>query len=171
MTHVVLGTFAGLNNDTGNLQSEDVGSARRRRIESAALEDVGPVHAGGGDFDQHFARAGPRHLAINDRKLLRPIRLRAHDCFHRSWNAVAHARRLLTERAHGSNGSHMDLDELFPSKPGDPLVELGKQDLDPMSIEELQARIESLKVEIARVEAHMTRVQAHRSAAEDLFKK
>jgi len=65
----------------------------------------------------------------------------------------------------------MDLDDLFPSKPGDPLVELAKQDLDPMSIEELQERIESLKAEIARVEAHMNRAQAHRSAAEDLFKK
>ena len=65
----------------------------------------------------------------------------------------------------------MDIDDLFPSKPGDPLVELAKQDLDPMSIEELVARIESLKAEIARVEAHMARAQAHRSAAEDLFKK
>jgi len=65
----------------------------------------------------------------------------------------------------------MDLDDLFPSKPGDPLVELAKQDLDPMSIEELQSRIESLKAEIARVEAHMARAQAHRSAAENLFKK
>ena len=34
----------------------------------------------------------------------------------------------------------MDLDDLFPSKPGDPLVELAKQDLDPMSIEELKER-------------------------------
>lgn len=65
----------------------------------------------------------------------------------------------------------MDIDDLFPSKPGDPLVELAKQDLDPMSIEELVARIESLKAEIARVETHMARAQAHRSAAEDLFKK
>ena len=65
----------------------------------------------------------------------------------------------------------MDLDELFPSKPGDPLVELAKQDLDPMSVAELDARIASLKVEIARVEAHMKRAQAHRSAAEELFKK
>ncbi|MGN6848554.1 MAG: DUF1192 domain-containing protein [Sphingomicrobium sp.] len=65
----------------------------------------------------------------------------------------------------------MDLEDLFPSKPGDPLVELGKQDLDPMSIEELQARIEALKAEIARVEAHMQRAQTHRSAAEELFKK
>jgi uncharacterized small protein (DUF1192 family) len=65
----------------------------------------------------------------------------------------------------------MDVEDLFPSKPGDPLVELAKQDLDPMSIEELQARVESLKGEIARVEAHMAQAQAHRSAAEDLFKK
>jgi uncharacterized small protein (DUF1192 family) len=65
----------------------------------------------------------------------------------------------------------MDLEELFPSKPGDPLVELARQDLDPMSIEELQLRIEALKAEIARVEAHMSKAQTHRSAAEELFKK
>jgi uncharacterized small protein (DUF1192 family) len=65
----------------------------------------------------------------------------------------------------------MDLDDLFPSKPSDPLVELARQDLDPMSIEELEARIEALKVEIARVEAHMQRAQTHRSEAEELFKK
>ena len=65
----------------------------------------------------------------------------------------------------------MDLEDLFPSKPDDPLVALGKQDLDPMSIEELKVRIETLKVEIARVENHMKRAQDHRSAAEELFKK
>ena len=65
----------------------------------------------------------------------------------------------------------MDLDELFPSKPDDPLVALAKQDLDPLSIAELQERIEALKAEIARVEAHMQRAQIHRSAADELFKK
>jgi len=65
----------------------------------------------------------------------------------------------------------MDLEELFPSRPGDPLVELAKQDLDPISIEELHARIEALKAEIARVEAHIDRATKHRSAAEELFKK
>ncbi|HKX90828.1 MAG TPA: DUF1192 domain-containing protein [Sphingomicrobium sp.] len=65
----------------------------------------------------------------------------------------------------------MDLDDLFPSKPDDPLVALGKQDLDPLSIDELKERVETLKAEIARVEAHMQRAQTHRSAAEDLFKK
>jgi uncharacterized small protein (DUF1192 family) len=65
----------------------------------------------------------------------------------------------------------MDLEDLFPSKPDDPLVALGKQDLDPLSIDELKERVELLKAEIARVEAHMQRAQTHRSAAEDLFKK
>jgi uncharacterized small protein (DUF1192 family) len=65
----------------------------------------------------------------------------------------------------------MDLEDLFPSKPDDPLVALAKQDLDPMSVDELQDRIEALKAEIERVESHMKRAQSHRSAAEELFKK
>ena len=65
----------------------------------------------------------------------------------------------------------MDLEDLFPNKPSDPLAELGKQDLDPMSIDELHARIEALKVEIERVVNHIRRAQDHRSAAEELFKK
>jgi uncharacterized small protein (DUF1192 family) len=81
------------------------------------------------------------------------------------------APRLLTPRPHGSTIRTVDLDDLFPSKPDDPLVALAKQDLDPLSIEELEARIEALKAEIVRVEAHMQRVLTHRSAAEELFKK
>ena len=69
------------------------------------------------------------------------------------------------------NDSAVDLEELFPSKPDDPLVALAKQDLDPMSIEELKARVEALRAEIGRVEAHIQRAETHRSAAEELFKK
>lgn len=65
----------------------------------------------------------------------------------------------------------MDLDDLFPGKPDDPLVALGRQDLDPFSIDELQERVELLQAEIARVEAHVNRAQTHRSIAEELFKK
>ena len=65
----------------------------------------------------------------------------------------------------------MDLDDLFPDKPKDPLTEVVRQDLDPLSIDELQERIATLKAEIARVEAHIERVTRHRSAAEELFKK
>ena len=65
----------------------------------------------------------------------------------------------------------MDLDELFPDKPADPLAGLVRQDLDPLSIEELNERIATLKAEIARVEAHIERVNRDRSAAEELFKR
>ncbi len=65
----------------------------------------------------------------------------------------------------------MDIEELFPSKPGDPLKELARQDLDPLSVAELDERVAALKDEIARVEAHMDAVAKHRSAAEELFKK
>jgi len=77
----------------------------------------------------------------------------------------------LTSRSVGSTTFTVDLDDLFPSKPDDPLVALAKQDLDPLSIEELHARIEALRAEIARVEAHMDRATKHRSAAEELFRK
>ena len=50
----------------------------------------------------------------------------------------------------------MDLDELFPDKPDDPLTLLTKQDLDPLSVEELEARIAILEGEIARVQREST---------------
>jgi uncharacterized small protein (DUF1192 family) len=65
----------------------------------------------------------------------------------------------------------MDLDDLFPDRPKDPLTELTRQDLGPLSIDELNARIATLREEIARVEAHMDAASRHRSAAEELFKK
>ena len=65
----------------------------------------------------------------------------------------------------------MDEDDFFSSKPQDPLTQVVKQDLGPLSQDELAARIEALKGEIARVEAHMATASIHRSVAEDLFKK
>ena len=65
----------------------------------------------------------------------------------------------------------MDLDELFPSKPEDPLTQLTRQDLDPLSVEELQARIAVLEGEIARVQAKLEAAVDYRATAEALFKK
>jgi uncharacterized small protein (DUF1192 family) len=65
----------------------------------------------------------------------------------------------------------MDLDELFPAKPLDPLTQVTKQDLDPLSVDELHARIETLEGEIARVRAKIDAAVTHMSAAEALFKK
>ena len=61
----------------------------------------------------------------------------------------------------------MDLDELFPDKPDDPLKLLTKQDLDPLSVDELQARIAILEGEIARVKAKLENAVNFRSTADE----
>ena len=65
----------------------------------------------------------------------------------------------------------MDEDDFFSSRPRDPLTLLVKQDLGPLSVDELNERIEALKAEIVRVEQHLTDTQRHRSAADELFKR
>jgi len=65
----------------------------------------------------------------------------------------------------------MDLDELFPDKPGDPLALAVKQDLDPLSVEELHARIAMLEDEIARVKSKLEASVNFRASADQLFKK
>jgi uncharacterized small protein (DUF1192 family) len=65
----------------------------------------------------------------------------------------------------------MDLDDILPKNPGDPLVALLKQDLDPMSVEELQARIAALEGEIARAKGKIERAVNHRASADALFKR
>ena len=65
----------------------------------------------------------------------------------------------------------MDLDELFPAKPDDPLAQLARQDLDPLSVDELHARIEALEAEIVRVRAKIDTSVSFRATAESIFKK
>ena len=69
------------------------------------------------------------------------------------------------------NFAAMDLDELFPDKPDDPLKLLTRQDLDPLSVEELEARIAVLESEIARVKAKLDASVSFRASADELFKK
>ena len=69
------------------------------------------------------------------------------------------------------NDSAMDLDELFPDKPDDPLRLLTKQDLDPLSVDELHDRIAVLEAEIARVKAKLDSSVSFRASADDLFKR
>ncbi len=65
----------------------------------------------------------------------------------------------------------MDLDDILPKRPDDPLVQLMKQDLDRLSLEELRDRITILQAEIARVQQKLDGATKFRSAAESLFKK
>ena len=64
----------------------------------------------------------------------------------------------------------MDWDELLPSKPDDPLTQLTRQDLDPLSVDELHERIAILEGEIARVKAKLESSVNFRATAEGLFK-
>ena len=65
----------------------------------------------------------------------------------------------------------MDLDELFPDKPKDPLTQLTRQDLDPLSVEELHERIALLEAEIARVRARIENAVNFRASADAIFRK
>jgi len=65
----------------------------------------------------------------------------------------------------------MDLDEIIPDKPDDPLKLLLKQDLDPLSVDELRDRITLLQAEIARVQAKLNSSVSFRATVEDLFKR
>lgn len=65
----------------------------------------------------------------------------------------------------------MDLDDLLPKTPGDPLALLLSQDLDPLSNAELQTRIAALEGEIARCRARLDIATAQRASAEGLFRR
>lgn len=63
----------------------------------------------------------------------------------------------------------MDLDDALP-RPADLLTQLVRQDLDPLSVTELEARIATLEGEIARCRQKMERAVNHRASADQLFK-
>ncbi len=65
----------------------------------------------------------------------------------------------------------MDLDDLFAKAPGDPLTLLAKQDLDPLSIEELNLRIAALEAEILRARRRIEGATSHRTSADALFRR
>jgi uncharacterized small protein (DUF1192 family) len=52
---------------------------------------------------------------------------------------------------------------------GATLVALGREDLDPYGVEELERRIEALQAEIARAETALAAKRSRRDAADALF--
>jgi uncharacterized small protein (DUF1192 family) len=78
---------------------------------------------------------------------------------------------VLTGEALRVDLGRMDLEDLFPSKPDDPVTLLKRQDLDPLSVDELHARIAALEEEIERVHGRIDAAVNHRASAEALFKK
>lgn len=64
----------------------------------------------------------------------------------------------------------MDSEDLSPKRVDDPLAVLRRQDLDPLSVAELKARIAVLEAEIARTRRHAEHAVNHRASAEALFR-
>jgi uncharacterized small protein (DUF1192 family) len=62
-------------------------------------------------------------------------------------------------------------DEDLPCRRSDELAALTRQNLDPLSQDELADRIAVLEAEIARTRAQIAAARAQRSAAEALFKR
>lgn len=65
----------------------------------------------------------------------------------------------------------MDLDDDLPRKGDDLLARLLKQDLAPLSVSELDARITALETEIARVRRTKENAVNHKASAEALFRR
>ena len=64
----------------------------------------------------------------------------------------------------------VDTDDIAPPpRADDPLTQAVKQDLDPYSVAELDARIALLDAEIIRTRAHRDRAVNHRASADALF--
>ncbi|WBO23683.1 DUF1192 domain-containing protein [Sphingomonas abietis] len=65
----------------------------------------------------------------------------------------------------------MEPDDFLPKRADDPVVALLRQDLDPLSVEELHARIAALESEIRRVRLKIEGAVNHRATADSLFKR
>ena len=63
------------------------------------------------------------------------------------------------------------MDDDSPQRRADLLRDLARQDLDPLSVAELEARIEALEAEIARTRTKIERAVNHRASADALFRK
>lgn len=65
----------------------------------------------------------------------------------------------------------MDMDDISSARLPDPLVLLARQDLDPLSVEELQERIVALEAEIGRSRGKLQGAVNHRASADALFRR
>ena len=65
----------------------------------------------------------------------------------------------------------MDTDDIAPPpRAGDPVALLAKQDLDPLSVAECDARIAALEAEITRTRVRREKAVDHRVSADAIFR-
>ena len=73
---------------------------------------------------------------------------------------------------HPRNHERMDFEDASPRpRAGDLLKALAREDLDPLSVADLEERIIALTAEIERTRAKKDRAVNHKASAEALFKK
>jgi uncharacterized small protein (DUF1192 family) len=66
----------------------------------------------------------------------------------------------------------MDTDDIAPPpRAGDLVALLGKQDLDPLSVADCDARIAALEAEIERTRTRREKAVNHRASADAIFKR
>jgi len=65
----------------------------------------------------------------------------------------------------------MDVDDDLARRADDPLTQLLRQDLGPLSLADLEERIAALEGEIARTRSKIESAVSHKSSAEALFKR
>ena len=69
------------------------------------------------------------------------------------------------------NAMPMEPDDLFAKRPDDPVKQLIGQDIDHLSVAELEERVTALEGEILRCKTKIQRAVNHRATAEELFKR
>jgi uncharacterized small protein (DUF1192 family) len=65
----------------------------------------------------------------------------------------------------------MTPDDALPTRKDDPVSLLARQDLDPLSVAELEARIAALEGEVARCRQKIEAAVNHRASADALFRR
>jgi len=76
----------------------------------------------------------------------------------------------LTSVGAGSTFINVDVDDILGRRGADPLSALLGEDLDRLSVAELEARVAALEGEIARCRAKIDGAVSHRSIADALFR-
>jgi uncharacterized small protein (DUF1192 family) len=84
---------------------------------------------------------------------------------------VKHAWGFIDSGPFRVNFQDMDTEEFLPKGADDPIVALARQDLDPLSVGELETRVSALEAEIARIKEKIRTAVNHRASADALFKR
>ena len=148
----------------GDFEARRRGRPGGRRIAAGALQDIGPVDAGGRDLDENFAGRRLRDGQPDGFEHLGTAGGRDGDGVHEF--AAGHCLLEWTQ-CPGGDRKAMDVEE--ERKPGKPEIVIGEE-LGLLSVEELERRIGVLLSEIERFKMALAAKRRSREAANSVFK-